>query len=424
MDKPGLLAGLFGNNPYFEAGFGLMGLGIGAQLLRKGAVLGSSSLRRRMLVTLELNNKDPVYPWFLEWMAHQTRASAASPTFLSRLTRSHQLAVETVVQERENGSKSFQFLLVAGPGTHIFKYHGAWVQVKRERDTRFSSSSSEAARVPWETVTLTTLSRDRTLFPALLAEARDVALQKIQGKLIVYTAWDLSWRPFGKPLQKRPLNSVILAPGDSTGIPYRRGYLLKGPPGSGKSSFIQALAGSLGYDICLLNLSERGMGDDRLQHRLSNVPSGCIILIEDVDAAFNKRAQTSEDGYQSSVTFSGFLNALDGVVSGEERIVFMTTNHPEKLDPALIRPGRVDLAELIDDAVPEQAKSLFIHFYRGSEEEEKLLRLGETLERIVGRAMERGRRISMASLQGLFIQTNVEDVVKICGELLGEESMS
>lgn len=166
-----------------------------------------------MLVTLELNNKDPVYPWFLEWMAHQTRVSAASPSFLSRLTRSHQLAVETVVQERENGSKSFQFLLVAGPGTHIFKYQGAWVQVKRERDTRFSASSSEAARVPWETVTLTTLSRDRTLFPALLAEARDVALQKIQGKLIVYTAWDLSWRPFGKPLQKRPLSSVILAPG-------------------------------------------------------------------------------------------------------------------------------------------------------------------------------------------------------------------
>jgi mitochondrial chaperone BCS1 len=80
------------------------------------------------------------------------------------------------------------------------------------------------------------------------------------------------------------------------GIPYRRGYLLHGPPGSGKTSFIQALAGSLGYDICLLNLSERGLADDKLNHLLSNAPERSFILIEDVDAAFNKRVQTSEDG--------------------------------------------------------------------------------------------------------------------------------
>ena len=69
------------------------------------------------------------------------------------------------------------------------------------------------------------------------------------------------------------------------GIPYRRGYLLHGPPGSGKSSFIQALAGSLNYDICLLNLSERGLADDKLIHLLSNTPERSFVLIEDVDAA-------------------------------------------------------------------------------------------------------------------------------------------
>lgn len=82
----------------------------------------------------------------------------------------------------------------------------------------------------------------------------------------------------------------------SLGIPYRRGYLLHGPPGSGKTSFIQALAGALSYDICLLNLSERGLADDKLIHLLSNAPERSFILIEDVDAAFNKRVQTSEDG--------------------------------------------------------------------------------------------------------------------------------
>lgn len=82
-----------------------------------------------------------------------------------------------------------------------------------------------------------------------------------------------------------------------SGIPYRRGYLLHGPPGSGKTSFIQALAGSLSYNICVLNLSERGLTDDKLNHLLGLVPERSFILLEDVDSAFSRRVQTSEDGY-------------------------------------------------------------------------------------------------------------------------------
>ena len=222
------------------------------------------------------------------------------------------------------------------------------------------------------------------------------------------------------------------------GIPYRRGYLLHGPPGSGKSSFIQALAGSLGYDICLLNLSERGLTDDKLNHLMSNAPERSFILIEDVDAAFNKRVQTSEDGYaianiirpsdaqklyllryQSSVTFSGFLNALDGVASGEERVIFLTTNHIERLDPALIRPGRVDLETLIDDANPRQAKTLFMRFYGGTQGEKwdadlpggQLDVLGDELKEIISSEMRAGRRVSMAALQGLFIRNPPKEAV-------------
>src|SRR5258708_37718796 len=94
--------------------------------------------------------------------------------------------------------------------------------------------------------------------------------------------------------------------------------------------------------------------------------------------------------YQSSVTFSGFLNALDGVASGEERIIFLTTNHIEKLDPALIRPGRVDLACLVDDASPSQAKRLFTRFY-DSEHNVDLETFGNELENMVDREMKQGR---------------------------------
>jgi hypothetical protein len=63
---------------------------------------------------------------------------------------------------------------------------------------------------PWESVTLTTLSRDRQIFGDLLNEARQLAIDLQEGKTVVYTCWGLEWRPFGQPRRKRPLNSVIL----------------------------------------------------------------------------------------------------------------------------------------------------------------------------------------------------------------------
>jgi chaperone BCS1 len=127
--------------------------------------------------------------------------------------------------------------------------------------------------------------------------------------------------------------------------------------------------------------------------------------------AFFSRAR-----YQSSVTFSGFLNALDGVASGEERIIFLTTNHIEKLDPALIRPGRVDLACLIDDASPSQAKRLFTRFY-DSEKVVDLESPGSELANMIDREMKQGRRVSMAALQGTFIRYGPEEAVRATNEL-------
>ena len=98
----------------------------------------------------------------------------------------------------------------------------------------------------------------------------------------------------------------------------------------------------------------------------------------------------------------------------------MTTNHLSRLDPALIRPGRVDLLEYIDDALPTQAKQLFMRFYVGDEnvqDDSELRIMASALEENIEAEMKAGKRVSMAALQGLFIRSSAKDAVKQCRDL-------
>lgn len=106
-------------------------------VLRRGLTLSAFALRRQLLVSLEMNNKDPAYDYFLTWMSHQSaRAEAGSapwwkfrsaPTWM----RSRQLGVQTIHEQRKNGSSSVMFKLVAGPGTHYLRYRKVWMQVSQ-----------------------------------------------------------------------------------------------------------------------------------------------------------------------------------------------------------------------------------------------------------------------------------------------------
>ncbi|KDE03881.1 mitochondrial chaperone BCS1 [Microbotryum lychnidis-dioicae p1A1 Lamole] len=453
----GWIASRLDSNPIFSAGFGLMAVGVGLTFLRRSAVQIGTLAQRRLLVSLEISSKDASYLWFLQWMSQQAAKQASlSQKPLRRIgwdldglasrLKSHELAVETKYEQRGDGSSSAEFSLVPGPGTHYFRYHKAWFQVKRERATNMLDLNSGA---PWETVTLTTLSRDRQLFSSLLTEARSLAQSAQLGRTVIYTAWGTEWRPFGRPRMRRALESVVLDKGVKEGIvgdveafmkrgswyfqrgiPYRRGYLLHGPPGSGKSSFIQALAGSLEYNICVLNLSERGLTDDKLNHLLANAPERSLVLLEDIDAAFsfptatsmtgeaNARTRSTEQGFNANVTFSGLLNALDGVASStSQRILFLTTNHIDRLDPALIRPGRVDLKIYVSDATSWQVGELYQRFYSKSSEDSEGVEEGtlsewkEVLMKKVERDVENGTRVSMAAVQGHFIRNGAKEAL-------------
>ncbi|KAJ7779739.1 P-loop containing nucleoside triphosphate hydrolase protein [Mycena metata] len=197
------------------------------------------------------------------------------------------------------------------------------------------------------------------------------------------------------------------------GIPHRRGYLLYGPPGTGKTSTIHALAGALNLENFSLSLASSFVDDSFLQRAASSIPKHALFLIEDIDCAFVSRDDEDDldprgfsfsgggranfpagrgfvkgnmsrgngEPVRSLVTLSGLLNVIDGVGSEEGKLFFATVNHLfltftddaliqflqtnyiDRLDAALLRPGRIDRKVQYELSTVQQARALFIRFF-------------------------------------------------------------
>jgi chaperone BCS1 len=160
------------------------------------------------------------------------------------------------------------------------------------------------------------------------------------------------------------------------GLPYRRGYLFHGCPGSGKTSLVHAIAGELNLDIYVINLSKRGLDDSGLTELISDLPARSVALIEEIDAAFlrgvsrdapNPTSGGDSTNHSPGVTLSGLLASIDGIQASEGRLLFATTNNYHALDAALIRAGRLDVHVEFSYASQAQAEELFKRFFHATD---------------------------------------------------------
>lgn len=303
-------------------------------------------------------------------------------------------------------------------GSHYFFYKGRLLIFRRDRGrdngVGFFMTSEK------EEISVSCFGRNPQILKDLLLEARTQFIKRDEAKTLIYRgtlragSTEPTWqrmmarvsRPFSTVILNEQVKKDLVADVSdylnpatrrwygNRGIPYRRGYLLYGPPGTGKSSLSLALAGYFKMRIYIVSLSSISSTEENLASLFAELPRRCVVLLEDIDTAGLTHTR-EEDGTQSNsggggggggdptpqkglrgnekggdsgnnsnnnafrLSLSGLLNILDGVASQEGRVLIMTTNHIEKLDKALIRPGRVDLIVKFGKADTSMVESIF-----------------------------------------------------------------
>jgi hypothetical protein len=322
-------------------------------------------IRRTISMDVQFNSDLPDYNFIQELISKEIVNANLSRRFLYTCEESYDWDVEEYAKTHIG--------LTAGYGVHwgffknpvsMFGRCFVWI----DRDTMGDGGSNTEKFK--EKINLTFLTRRRKVLDAFTRMVEEKAGKLHDVPTVQLHVNNGDWWKKGGKLPIRPVSTVFTKDDAGQmivsaikdfearrewclfrGLPHRLGILLDGPAGTGKSSLLHALASETGRSLYYLNLG--GVDDDK--ELMNLVSSGrnwkkTLLVIEDFDATGVKvqrkesdTAEKSSDKEKQGVTLSALLNVLDGLIAPDGLVVVATTNHPERLDPALVRPGRFDI---------------------------------------------------------------------------------
>ncbi|UTC29678.1 AAA+ ATPase [Bajunvirus bajun] len=327
------------------------------------------------VVTLTVYDSDRAYDYLSIWFGRHADSK-----------RARRLGVAEWWDHETERSK---IELTPGSGLHVFRSDKRWFFVRRSIEEGKSDGFTNKRK---QTLTIMTFGRSQQPLHDLIAKSRNVNEDENSIPVFLWTgnSYTLVERRPKRSLDTVYLNKALKAGviADverflarkqwyaARGVPYRRGYSFEGPPGTGKTTFIFAIASHIGRAIYIINPSAVS-GDNGLQAAINEAGSG-VVVIEDIDAIKASEAR-DPDKHQKpkekkgageameeafgGITLSGLLNAIDGIASRDGRLLFITSNHADALDPALMRPGRVDKRAFLDLAGACEAEQMFRRFH-------------------------------------------------------------
>lgn len=379
------------SNAFFTGGAGLsIILGLLAYLRRWPARIIHWA-RYAIVTEISVPNDTAAFWWVTQWLAENPY-----------IRKTRRLTVR--------GQSESEHKVVPAPGWHLMWFKARPLIMFRER-RNLESAAGNNSRAYEEEFHFTLFGR-RGYADAFNKMIASYEVKEKSDMIRINTAGDGYWMG-GKKRPKRAMETVILPEVLTAdliadvetflsrkqwyrklGIPYRRGYLLYGAPGNGKSSLIQALASHLGYDVSMLNLSSLS-GNDFLE-LMRLLPKKSVLVLEDVDVLMGgskPKATKDDDGddeeAKPKVTMSDVLNGLDGMYAPDEAIIIMTTNFPEKLEKRLIRPGRVDRRIELKNPIRNEIARMYKRFFTESDRQDEFANvLGDG-------------NLSMAQVQGI-----------------------
>lgn len=399
------------SSDFFAGGLALGAFGVVAALLRIAFMVLYRAVVRRFWISVTLDNRSPTYRHFCIWMEQN-----------NILSRSRHVRMTDGKWAR--GTKGY----APAPGRHWFFWRGHLCRLDRDINEKSKVGAAHEQR-PMEVLHVTVLfGKVETVF-GWIAEGR--ALSRINDRIgpglhILKGDW---WDHVGD-VPRRSIDTVLVDDDRinkvlddmrwfygarnwyaERGVPWRRGYLFYGPPGTGKSSLIRALASELSLDIATLDIGRATLTDDELREAMMCAPKETLIAIEDVDAVFTQREGGEK---RSGVSFSGLLNAIDGVAAQEGRALVMTTNHRDRLDPALIRPGRADVHTELGWIGAATARRLFERFFPGETDlakafEQRLRDQSHSPARIQGWLLANSKDAVLAA-EALGLERGIQDI--------------